>query len=268
MKRQGQTPPCMRVMQPTEKIKFYQGRIKMENWIYDEYRHCGVDYSDEKQAENYDNQHQKFRDYEKEFNAMIEFLSLGNTKDLSIIDLGCGTGATSIYAAKIFKKVYGIDVSDVMINQAKSKAEKEHISNIEFINAGFLTYTHKDEPVDLMITKAAFHHLPDFWKQVSLLKMNSMLKRGGILYIFDVVFNFNPLEYKVKINDWVSGFELKAGKKFKEEVETHIRDEYSTFNWILEGMIEKAGFKIEKSKTDDGFVTEYHCIKVEDINIQ
>lgn len=240
----------------------------MANWVYDEYKHCGVDYSDEKQAENYDNQHQKFRNYETEFNLMLDFLSLENTKELSIIDLGCGTGATSIYAAKIFKKVYGIDVSDVMINQAKRKAEKEQIQNIEFINAGFLTYSHRDEPVDLLITKAAFHHLPDFWKQVSLLKMNKMIKRGGILYIFDVVFNFNAIDYKTKINDWVSAFEQKAGVKFREEVETHIREEYSTFSWILEGLIEKAGFKIKQSRTADGFLTEYHCIKVEEIDME
>lgn len=237
----------------------------MKNWLYDEHKHCGVDYSDAKQAENYDNQHRKFRDYEKEFHSMIEFLSPGSTSGLSMIDLGCGTGATSIYAAKYFKKVYGIDVSDVMIRQAEGKAQKEHIPNIEFINAGFLTYVHKGEPADLLVTRAAFHHLPDFWKQVALLKMNSMLKKGGILYIFDVVFNFSPRDYEREIDSWVSGFELKAGKNFRHEVETHIRDEYSTFSWILEGMIERSGFKTEKSRTADGFLTEYHCIKVEDI---
>lgn len=237
----------------------------MKNWIYDEHKHCGVDYSDAGQAENYDRQHRKFRDYEKEFHAMIEFLSLANTSGLSMIDLGCGTGATSIYAAKVFKKVYGIDVSGEMISRAESKAQKEHIRNIEFINSGFLTYTHKDEPADLIITRAAFHHLPDFWKQVALLKMNSMLKIGGILYIFDVVFNFSPKEYEREIDSWISGFELKAGKSFRHEVETHIRDEYSTFNWILEGMIERSGFKTVKSRTHDGFLTEYHCVKVEDI---
>jgi hypothetical protein len=39
------------------------------------------------------------------------------------------------------------------------------------------------------------HHLPDFWKQVTLLRMNRMLKTGGLLYIFDVVFDFAPEEY-------------------------------------------------------------------------
>ena len=67
-----------------------------------------------------------------------------------------------------------------------------------------------------------------------------------------------------EINNWVSSFEMKAGKEFKAEVETHIRDEFSTFNWILEGMLIKAGFKIEKSRTADGFVTEYLCKKIEE----
>lgn len=34
------------------------------NWTFDEYKHCGVDYADIKEAEIYDEQHTKFRDYE------------------------------------------------------------------------------------------------------------------------------------------------------------------------------------------------------------
>jgi len=236
----------------------------MQNWIYDELKHCGVDYSKSKLAEQYDHEHQKFRNYEKEFNEMLDFLSLKNTKELSFLDLGCGTGASLIYAAKHFKKVYGVDVSKAMVDQAQKKIEKEKITNATLIQSGFLTYAHQEEPLDVVMTKAAFHHLPDFWKQIALLKMNKMLKKNGILYLFDVVFHLDPKEYQMKITDWVSGFEKLAGKKMREEVETHIRDEYSTFSWILNGMIERAGFKIEKSKTNDGFITEYHCIKTQD----
>lgn len=31
------------------------------------------------------------------------------------------------------------------------------------------------------MTRVALHHLPDFWKQVALLRMNAMLKMGGML---------------------------------------------------------------------------------------
>jgi hypothetical protein len=44
----------------------------MHNWTYDESKHCGVDYSDVKQAEVYDEQHQKFRNYKKEVSNFIQ----------------------------------------------------------------------------------------------------------------------------------------------------------------------------------------------------
>ncbi len=234
----------------------------MQNWVYDEHRHCGVNYSDEDTAEDYDRRHQAFRDYEREFNGMIEFLDLKDLHELSVMDLGCGTGAVSIYAAERFKKVRGIDVSEVMIQQARKKMPDTAHSHVEFILGGFLSYRHEDEPVDVLMTKAALHHLPDFWKQVALLKMNTMLKPEGILYIHDVVFHFEAAQYNDKISRWISAFEKKAGEKFRDEVETHIREEYSTFKWILDGMLERAGFRIEKCRTDDGFVTEYHCMKM------
>ncbi len=239
----------------------------MTNWIYDEFKHCGVDYSDNNLVNAYDEQHQTFRNYQKEFDDMIDFLSLKNIEDLSVIDLGCGTGATLIHAGRRFKKIYSVDISHAMIKQAKNKLSNKELANIEFFNAGFLSYKHQDKPVDLLITKFAFHHLPDFWKQIALLRMNEMIKIGGILYIFDVVFHFVPIEYKDKINKWISGFENKTGIELKREIETHIREEYSTFKWILDGMIEKAGFRIEKCRSNDGFVTEYHCVKTNEIRL-
>ena len=88
---------------------------------------------------------------------------------------------------------------------------------------------------------------------------------NGILYICDVVFNLNSNNYKSKIDNWVTGFEKMAGKELCSEVETHIRDEFSTFDWILEGMFTRAGFLIEKNRSSDGFVREYFCRKSNEI---
>lgn len=235
------------------------------NWLYNESRHCGVDYSNVEQAEVYDHKHQKFRDYEKEFMGMMQFLGISDPEDKIIIDLGCGTGASSILAAGLFKTVFAVDVSEVMLETAKRKLA-ENVQNIKFVNAGFLSYEHEGEPADVVITKAAFHHLPDFWKQIALLRINGMLKPGGLLYIHDVVFHFDPQEYIGRINSWISGFDKVAGEEFRSEVETHIRDEYSTFGWIMKGIIERAGFTVERCKSDDGFVTEYACRKIKELN--
>lgn len=240
----------------------------MSKWLYDEGKHCGVDYSKADQAEMYDEQHQKFRDYEKEFKRMMDFLELRNTRDMTLVDMGCGTGATSIFAANFFKNVYAVDVSDVMIKQARKKIEHRNIHNIRFVNAGFLSYRHQAEKVDLVVTKAAFHHLPDFWKQIALLRINKMLKMKGLLYIHDVVFHFDPKEHGRKINSWIAGFEKLAGKEFRSEIETHIREEYSTFAWIMDGMLRRAGFTVEKCESADEFITEYACRKVSDLNLE
>ncbi|MBW4600597.1 MAG: class I SAM-dependent methyltransferase [Calothrix sp. FI2-JRJ7] len=50
-------------------------------------------------------------------------------------------------------------------------AEKVGATNIEFHHARFLSYEPKDEHVDFIITKAAFHNLPDFWKTVGLTRI-------------------------------------------------------------------------------------------------
>lgn len=235
----------------------------MKRWLYDESRHRGVDYSQAGQTESYDDRHQKFRNYEKEFKGMMDFLEIENPERKTVVDLGCGTGAASVLAANRFKTVYAVDVSEAMIEKARKKVGAD-VRNLKFIVAGFLSYEHQGEPVDLVITKAALHHLPDFWKQVALLRINRMLKAGGLLYIHDVVFQFDPRGYAGKIDSWIAGFGKIAGEEFKSEVETHIRDEHSTFGWILHGMLERVGFSVDKCRSDDDFLTEYACRKVRD----
>jgi ubiquinone/menaquinone biosynthesis C-methylase UbiE len=234
--------------------------------MYNESKHVGVDYSNEIQADGYDSLHQTFRNYEKEFNDMLDFLVPQNPHNMSIIDLGCGTGASTFFASKTFKNVFAVDISNAMIAQAQKKAISNNVNNIEFHIGGFLSYKHTSQAVDLILTKHAFHHLPDFWKQIALYRMNKMLKLNGILYICDVVFNLGPNNYKEKIDNWIDGFEESAGKDLSSEVETHIRDEFSTFDWILEGMLERAGFLIERNRSADGFVREYLCRKVKEID--
>lgn len=237
----------------------------MSNWIYNEFKHCGIDYSDEKKTEEYDSLHLTFRNYEKEFEDMLDFSELSNTQEMTLIDLGCGTGASTFFASKKFKEVIAVDVSETMIAQVQKKAASDNLKNLKFHIGGFLSYRHNSHPVDVIITKHAFHHLPDFWKQIALFRMNKMLKLNGILYICDVVFDLGPDNYKAKIDNWIDGFDELAGKELRSEVEIHIRDEFSTFNWILEGMFARAGLEIDKKRSSDGFVTEYLCRKSKEI---
>jgi putative AdoMet-dependent methyltransferase len=53
------------------------------------------------------------------------------------------------------------------------------VANIEFVHAGFLTYAHRDEAADAVVSRMALHHLPDFWKVVALDRVRALLKKGG-----------------------------------------------------------------------------------------
>ena len=41
------------------------------------------------------------------------------------------------------------------------------------------------------------------------------------------------------------------------EIEEHVRDEHSTFSWILEPMMERIGFVIEQAEYDGDVVARY-----------
>ena len=53
----------------------------------------------------------------------------------------------------------------------------------------------------------------------------------------------------------------RTGPEFKWEIETHLRQEYSTFGWIMEGILEKAGLAIEKADYKNNFLASYLCTK-------
>lgn len=240
----------------------------MANWIYNEYKHVGVDYSNSEEADSYDKHHKQFRNYEKEFDEMLGFLSITDSKSMTMIDFGCGTGASTIFAARLFKKVFAVDVSDAMISIAQDKINAEKITNVKFCQNGFLSYVHEDEKAELAVIKHAFHHLPDFWKQIALYRINKMLKPEGLLYLCDIVFHVDPKDIMRNINSWLHNFEKGAGAQMRLEAEAHIREEYSTMDWIIEGMLQKAGFRVQKSRSNDNFITEYSCQKVEEIEFE
>jgi hypothetical protein len=48
----------------------------------------------------------------------------------------------------------------------------------------------------------------------------------------------------------------------REELLTHVRDEYSTFTWLLEPMMERAGFEIVAADHGSlGAHADYVCVK-------
>ncbi|MCE5341619.1 MAG: class I SAM-dependent methyltransferase [Planctomycetaceae bacterium] len=232
---------------------------KIPEWQYDEFKHCGVDFSNPDEVESYQKTHQRMRDFKHETQEMIKFIGISD-KD-TVIDFGCGTGAFVLNAADMCGKIYAVDVSKAMLGFCKNKCKEAKISNVKFKHAGFLTYEHKAKSADVIITKLALHHLPDFWKLVALRRMATMLKKGGKLYLCDIVYSFKIKDYKKSIEKWRNVTAKKNAMDFKRRIEIHIGQEFSTTDWIMEGLLKQAGFKILKTEYKDGFFATYLCSK-------
>jgi ubiquinone/menaquinone biosynthesis C-methylase UbiE len=228
-------------------------------WQYNETKPCGVNYNDAWRARVYDRRQQGFRDYKAESKGIIAILGLD--KSQKVIDMGCGTGAFAINAAKHLKKVYAVDVSNAMLRCARKKARKAKLGNIEFSKGGFLTYTHNAEFVDAIVSVTALHHLPDFWKMIGLQRLTQMVKTDGKLYIKDVVFSFDLTRYKSHIKTFIQIMIDRTEPGMKWDLETHFRQEYSTCGWIMEGLLERAGFRIDNADYKDDFFAMYLCTK-------
>ena len=84
-----------------------------------------------------------------------------------------------------------------------------------------------------------------------------MLKPGGRLYLMDVVFSFELNVYQSTIADWID----QHSRHVDSGALIHIKKEYSTMAWVMEGMLERAGFEIENADYRDGFLAGYLCRK-------
>ncbi len=154
-----------------------------------------------------------------------------------------------------------MDISPIMLAYAEKKALSRGRGNIRFVNAGFLNYLHEGEHLDAVVTQLTLHHLPDFWKQIALMKMNSLLKPGGRLYLRDVVFSLKLEKYEASVSHVLDNFKKTSGDDMTTKFSNHIKNEYSTFDWIMEEMLYRAGFDIEDARYGENFMAVYICKK-------
>jgi ubiquinone/menaquinone biosynthesis C-methylase UbiE len=79
--------------------------------------------------------------------------SLGITKSLNVLDLGCGDGTTAIPAARLGANVLGVDIANNLVEAGNIRAKKEGLTNCTF-QEGDATDLHelKDETFDLIVS--------------------------------------------------------------------------------------------------------------------
>lgn len=228
--------------------------LSSAGWLLDEVAGAG--------RENLDATHVARYDDKEDADAAEEVAllhTLGLDENSVVVDLGAGTGQFALAVAPHCQRVVAVDVSPVMLDRLRTKVLDQQLRNIEVVQAGFLTYEHGGEPADVVYSRYALHHLPDAWKAIALTKMRATLRPGGMLRLWDVVYNFAPQDAEAGLEAWcATGGVGIVGEWSRAEFEEHVRDEHSTFTWLLEVMIDRAGFRIEEAVySDDGIFARY-----------
>jgi ubiquinone/menaquinone biosynthesis C-methylase UbiE len=225
------------------------------NWTLNEVASAGRENLDPGHASEYDRKEDANPDAEV---ALLIQLGLSETSE--VVDLGAGTGQFTLAAAPVSARVVAVDVSPVMLVVLKNKVCEAGLENVDIVQSGFLTYEHQGHPADFLYSRFALHHLPDFWKSIALRRLRRITRPGGVLRLWDVVYNFSPEDAESNLEAWCETLTCDEGEGgwTRADIEEHIRDEHSTFTWLLEPMMERSGFRIEKAEySPDGIFARY-----------
>jgi ubiquinone/menaquinone biosynthesis C-methylase UbiE len=170
------------------------------------------------------------------------------------VDLGSGRGTDVLRLAEIVGEtgfVYGIDISDGMLEKARRNAEKLGISNVRFIQCELENLILPDGVANLVISNCTLNHAAD--KQAVWNEIYRILKTGGRFVISDIYATTAIAdEYK---KDPVAVSECWAGSVTRAEYMLHLENAGFTTVEILEesspyakGNAEVASFTIAGRK--------------------
>jgi len=138
------------------------------------------------------------------------------------VDLGSGRGTDAMRLAETVGEngfVYGIDISEGMLQKARNTAERLGISNVSFISSNLEEISIDDNKADLVISNCTINHASD--KQSVWNEVFRILKNGGRFVVSDI-YSVNPIPEEYR-NDPVAVAECWAGSVTRDEYLEQLR---------------------------------------------
>lgn len=133
---------------------------------------------------NFEDGYQKFLDFEEKELLKLENLNSG-------IDIGCGSGVTSVILAKKVKKLYLLDLAEKMLEQAKKK-----VPDATTINASATNIPLPEASIDVAISRGIIvSHLPIGLQSNFFDELNRIVRSGGKI-IIDFLSNIDSADFQ------------------------------------------------------------------------
>jgi len=106
-------------------------------------------------------------------------------RDLTLVDVGCGTGSLTFELARFARTVIGVDLSNEMLRRARAVAKERAVRNVEFRHGDALKLPLDSRSVDAAFCVMVLHFLPD--PQHAVEELCRVTRLGGSVILVDLV---------------------------------------------------------------------------------
>ncbi len=242
-------------------------------WRRDEKQIVSItDYLSVEQVRQYDQRMRTVRDVDSENQNLLSRLNL--PVGAKVLEIGTGTGAFARAAAATGLNVVAIDASPVMLEYAKSlsidnfevKSDRPArlpddcmTGSIEFQLNGFLSFTAPENTFDAVVSSLCLHHLPDVWKAEACVNIHRWLKQHGVFLLVDVIYDCDGGQLDSYLKSYIPD---DMNEQMKQALYGHIREENSTFSWIMESILQRSGLTVASKEKFGTMAHIFSAIKL------
>ena len=155
---------------------------------------------------------------------------------LSILELGCGWGAISLWMAKTYpnSKITSVSNSESQKEYIYKECETRGITNLEVITADMNVFQ-TEKKFDRVVSVEMFEHMKNY--DILLNKISNWLKDNGKLFVH--IFTHKTFSYHFETegkNNWMGKYFFTGGIMPSHNLLDHFNNDLTIVkNWVVDG---------------------------------